>query len=136
MMLREEKGLYKELRFEMLEGMAPSLVQCGAQLTGTMLLYCPTAGKSQFHNAIAYLMRRLDENASEQNFLHSFFHLTSGSAPFQLEKERFVAGLNRKEIVDTAPRRGKPRKSKLSSTMSPTPTGPSRRRATCKKGSI
>lgn len=107
MLLREERALYKEIQFEMLEGMAPSLVRVVQGLTGNMLLYCPTASKSHFHNAIAYLMRRLDENASEQNFLHSFFDFTPDS--FKLEKERFLAGLEMKDSLDSASRRGKPR---------------------------
>lgn len=109
MILREEKGLYKEISFEMLEGMAPTLVKVVQEATNTMLLYCPTASKSSFHNAIAYLMRRLDENAGKENFLHSFFTMDPEGKPFELEKGRFLAGLEKKESVDSSIRRGKPR---------------------------
>ena len=113
MLLREEKGLFKEVNFEMLEGMAPTVVKVIQNLTGNMLLYCPTTIQNHFHSAIAYLMRRLDENATDQNFLHSFFTMTRDSPSFELEKNRFFEGQKKKLTLDTSSRRGKPRFNKL-----------------------
>ena len=41
--------------------------------------YAPVVLKEDFHSAIAYLVRRLDENTSEENFLHDLFGMTPGS---------------------------------------------------------
>ena len=46
-----------------------------------MLLYCPAATKEEFQNAVAYLVRRLDENTAPENFLRQAFDLKPGTAP-------------------------------------------------------
>ena len=63
--------------------------------TGTVLLYAPACRKEGFVNAIGYLVRRLDENTGEENFLRHAFDLEVGSAAWsQLEgafRESFSA---------------------------------------------
>ncbi|WP_373036742.1 proline dehydrogenase family protein [Sulfurimonas sp.] len=58
---------------EMLEGMSESAYKVLKNDGVNVILYAPTATKETFTNAIAYLVRRFDENTAEQNFLrHSF----------------------------------------------------------------
>jgi RHH-type transcriptional regulator, proline utilization regulon repressor / proline dehydrogenase / delta 1-pyrroline-5-carboxylate dehydrogenase len=67
--LAQHNGVTAYFSFEMLEGMADHVRRAIQETAGDMLLYAPVAGKEQFINAIAYLIRRLDENTSEENFL-------------------------------------------------------------------
>ncbi|MGA7144078.1 MAG: proline dehydrogenase family protein, partial [Desulfobacterales bacterium] len=55
--------------FEMLEGMADHIRRAIQEMPGDIMLYAPVATKDQFINAIAYLIRRLDENTEAENFL-------------------------------------------------------------------
>ena len=54
--------------FEMLEGMADHVRRALAEKAGDVLLYAPVATKEEFINAIAYLVRRLDENTGTGKF--------------------------------------------------------------------
>ncbi len=69
MLLRAENSVENEVTFEMLEGMADHIRRVVQKLTKDILLYCPVATKEDFQSAIAYLIRRLDENTGPDNFL-------------------------------------------------------------------
>jgi len=75
---------------EMLEGMSDGARQAIKELSQDVILYAPTAKKEQFTNAIAYLVRRLDENTAEQNFIRHSFGLTVGSNSWNKQKELFL----------------------------------------------
>ncbi|MDO8149497.1 proline dehydrogenase family protein [Isoptericola sp. b515] len=65
------------LDIEMLQGMAPieaRLVRAEvARDGGQVVLYTPAVRDEDFDVAISYLVRRLEENAAEQNFVHAAF---------------------------------------------------------------
>ena len=103
MLLRSEHNLEKEVSFEMLEGMADALRHVVHELSGSMLLYCPAAEKEQFQNAIAYLVRRLDENTAPENFLSCSFSLTANSPDWRSQAEQFTAAFQKQ--VQTTPNR-------------------------------
>jgi RHH-type proline utilization regulon transcriptional repressor/proline dehydrogenase/delta 1-pyrroline-5-carboxylate dehydrogenase len=64
-----------------------------------VLLYAPVAAKDQFINAIAYLIRRLDENTSEENFLRYACDLTPNSDQWTFLHQQY---LNAVASIDTA----------------------------------
>lgn len=73
MLLARERGVEEYVSAEMLEGMSEAAYQRLKSEGLNVILYAPTATKETFTNAIAYLVRRFDENTAEQNFLrHSF----------------------------------------------------------------
>jgi RHH-type proline utilization regulon transcriptional repressor/proline dehydrogenase/delta 1-pyrroline-5-carboxylate dehydrogenase len=73
MLLAKERGTQKYCSAEMLEGMSEAAYQVLKKEGLNVILYAPTATKDTFTNAIAYLVRRFDENTADQNFLrHSF----------------------------------------------------------------
>lgn len=74
-----DRGVSAALDIEMLQGMAPAQARAVRDVVGRVLLYTPVVARSDFDVAIAYLVRRLEENAASQNFLHALF--TDGSAP-------------------------------------------------------
>lgn len=77
-------------KFEMLEGMSESARLAIKELSGDVILYAPTATKEQFTNAIAYLVRRLDENTGEQNFIRYSFGLKVDSPEWKAQEKLFL----------------------------------------------
>jgi RHH-type proline utilization regulon transcriptional repressor/proline dehydrogenase/delta 1-pyrroline-5-carboxylate dehydrogenase len=77
------------VEFEMLEGMAPAVAEATAERLGGLLLYAPIVAKGDIESAIAYLVRRLDENSGPDNFLTHSFSLQVGSPVWEAEAERF-----------------------------------------------
>lgn len=98
-LLRASKGVEADVCFEMLEGMADPVKRCVQKLTGSMLVYCPIARRQEFQNAVAYLIRRLDENTGPENFLRHSFGLKVGSKAWESEKTRFLASISRMDTV-------------------------------------
>jgi len=105
MLLRSESNLEKQVSFEMLEGMADAMRRVVQELAGGMLLYCPAAEEEQFQNAIAYLVRRLDENTAPENFLSCSFALTPDSEAWRNQAEQFAAACLAEKNVKTTPNR-------------------------------
>lgn len=87
------RGVADGVDFEMLLGMASGQAQAVKKDVGHLLLYTPVVHPSEFDVAIAYLVRRLEEGASHENFMSAVFELDSNSALFDREKERFLASL-------------------------------------------
>lgn len=105
MLLREREGVRDHVEFEMLEGMANHQARVIRQAADGLLLYAPVVLKEDFHSAIAYLVRRLDENTSEENFLHDLFGMTPGSRSWEAQKKRFLKACQEKDDVKYGPNR-------------------------------
>ena len=101
-LLAESHQVTKYLKFEMLEGMADHVRRAINEITSDVLLYAPEAKKEQFINAIAYLVRRLDENTADDNFLRHSFNLQVGSKEWHFLKEQFIHSVNRIEKLSSA----------------------------------
>lgn len=87
-LLASQRGAQQGLDFEMLLGMAPNQARVVSKTVGKLVLYTPVVYPKEFDVAIAYLIRRLEEGATKDNFLSSAFQL-SDSKYFELEVERF-----------------------------------------------
>lgn len=105
LILREKFNLGELVEFEMLEGMANHQARAVQKAAGGLLLYAPVVKKEDFHSAIAYLMRRLDENTADENFLHDLFGLEVGSAAWEAQKGRFLQSFRRMNEVSDQPQR-------------------------------
>lgn len=86
----KKNGVLEYFKFEMLEGMSESARLAIKELSGDVVLYAPTATKEQFTNAIAYLVRRLDENTGEQNFIRYSFGLKVNSPEWKAQEKLFL----------------------------------------------
>ncbi len=99
-----ERGVESRVEFEMLLGMATGQAEAVRRDVGNLLLYTPVVNPSEFDVAIAYLIRRLEENASQDNFMSAVFELSSSEPLFQREQARYLASLAELETpVATAP---------------------------------
>lgn len=90
--------------FEMLEGMS---LQCSYELSKIhdLILYAPVCDEAHFNNAIAYLVRRLDENTSEDNFMRYFFNLKVNDSNWNIQKNIFLSSLEGTKNLDNSTRR-------------------------------
>ncbi len=104
-----EAGALDRVDVEMLEGMAEGQARAVAALMGRLVLYTPIARSDDMTSAIAYLVRRLDENTAPENFLHDLFRLVPGGDAFRRQQDRFVASVAARREVDTRPRHGQDR---------------------------
>ena len=105
-LLAEERGVAHRVEFEMLQGMAPAQAREVHADTHGLLLYTPIVGRADFDVAISYLFRRLEENASEDNFLRHLFTLKPDSKEFLNQADQFQkAVMNRWEVSSTSRRK-------------------------------
>ncbi len=103
--LAAERGVSAQLDIEMLEGMANAEALAIIADVGSVLLYAPVTVSDDFASAVAYLVRRLDENTAPENFLRASFDLTVGSATFAEQERRFRDAVAQRHTVTTQSRR-------------------------------
>ena len=92
-LLANERGVSDRVEFEMLLGMAQGQAEAVKKDVGGLLLYTPVVHPQEFDVAIAYLIRRLEEGASQENFMSAVFELADNQLLFEREKQRFLASL-------------------------------------------
>ncbi|WP_344295142.1 bifunctional proline dehydrogenase/L-glutamate gamma-semialdehyde dehydrogenase [Agromyces neolithicus] len=99
-----ERNVADKVEFEMLLGMATGQAEAVRRDVGNLLLYTPVVNPSEFDVAIAYLIRRLEENASHDNFMSAVFELADDRGLFDRELARFQRSLValRPELVEGA----------------------------------
>ena len=105
LVVRANNGVEDEVEFEMLEGMANHQARAVQAAAGGLLLYAPVVKQDDFHSAIAYLVRRLDENTAEENFLHDLFGLQVGDEKWAKQKGFFLTAVKRRDEAPAAPNR-------------------------------
>ena len=82
-LLARERGVEEYCSAEMLEGMSETAYHVLKDDGLNVILYAPIATKDTFTNAIAYLVRRFDENTAEENFLRHSFGLSVNSPAWE-----------------------------------------------------
>lgn len=95
-LLATRRRVEARVDFELLLGMGTATADAVKRDVGGLLLYTPVVALTEFDSAIPYLIRRLDEHSSGENFLSGAFDLATNEALFEREAERFrasVAGL-------------------------------------------
>ncbi|TWT74165.1 proline dehydrogenase family protein [Allorhodopirellula solitaria] len=97
-------GCGSHVQFEMLEGMANHQRRAITNRDVPMLLYAPACRRTEFLNAICYLIRRLDENTGPENFLRHSYALQPGSETFEHLATAFTQSLEEMDSVPTAAR--------------------------------
>ncbi|MGH7331854.1 MAG: bifunctional proline dehydrogenase/L-glutamate gamma-semialdehyde dehydrogenase [Candidatus Rokuibacteriota bacterium] len=106
LLLRQAHGVEAWVEFEMLEGMANHQARAVQARAGGLLLYAPVVKAEDFLSAIAYLVRRLDENTAPENFLRHVFDLEPGSPEWRAERDRFLMAFSvESEGLSDTPRR-------------------------------
>lgn len=99
------RGVQAQLDIEMLEGMANGEALAIARQVGGVLLYTPVTRHDDFASAVAYLVRRLDENTSPENYLRASFGMSSSSPAFEAQAARFRTAVTQRHDISTESRR-------------------------------
>src|SRR5579875_1600699 len=92
-LLAGDRGVRDGIDFEMLLGMATGQAEAVRKDVGGLLVYTPVVHPREFDVAIAYLIRRLEEGASDENFMSSVFDLATREDLFERERQRFLTSL-------------------------------------------
>ena len=92
--LAEEEGVLEHIHFEVLQGMGFPIGQVIHGLKKDLIIYAPTCSMRHFTNAIAYLVRRLDENSSRSNFMRYLIDLEVGSESWDFLKGSFFRSIS------------------------------------------
>jgi RHH-type proline utilization regulon transcriptional repressor/proline dehydrogenase/delta 1-pyrroline-5-carboxylate dehydrogenase len=92
-LLAKRRGVEHRIEFEMLLGMATGQAEAVKRDVGGLLLYTPVVHPREFDSAISYLIRRLEENASSENFMSALFELAGNEKIFAREEGRFLASI-------------------------------------------
>ena len=101
-LLAEARGVSQSVSFEMLQGMAPAAARVVLAATGRVVLYTPVVDPADFDHALAYLFRRLEENAGGDNFLAALGEPgRPGRGSFERERDRFAAAVSDRAKVRT-----------------------------------
>lgn len=93
-LLAGARGVRDAVEFEMLLGMATAQAAAVKADVGPLRLYTPVVHPAEFDVAIAYLIRRLEENASEDNFMSAVFELSTNRELFDRERDRFYRSVS------------------------------------------
>ncbi|MEO8263694.1 MAG: bifunctional proline dehydrogenase/L-glutamate gamma-semialdehyde dehydrogenase, partial [Pseudolysinimonas sp.] len=103
-LLAQRRSVTTRVEIEMLLGMAAAQADAVRKTTGGLLLYTPVVHPEEFDAAISYLVRRLEENASTDNFMSGLFELDDAGI-YGRERDRFSASLSDLDLALPAPRR-------------------------------
>ncbi|MFD1825218.1 bifunctional proline dehydrogenase/L-glutamate gamma-semialdehyde dehydrogenase [Mumia zhuanghuii] len=109
-LLAGRRGVRDGVDVEMLLGMAQGQAEAVRRTVGGLLLYTPVVRAAEFDTAIAYLVRRLEEGASPENFMSAVFDLGSDERLFARERDRFLASLRAVDATVPEPRRRQDRR--------------------------
>lgn len=88
--LAEHREVRHRVDFEMLEGMANAQAREMRDRTGDLLVYAPICYDADFDSAVAYLVRRFDENTQPGSFLGSLFAMEVDSHAWHEQSQRFL----------------------------------------------
>ena len=95
LLLRQRRGAESQVEFEMLEGMANAQAEEVRERSGGMVVYTPVCFEHEFESAVAYLVRRLDENTEPGSFLGALFALKEGTPEWEQQSAAFLAACQR-----------------------------------------
>ncbi|MDD7937843.1 proline dehydrogenase family protein [Actinomycetospora lutea] len=117
--LAAARGAERQLDVEMLQGMAPAQARVVARdVREQLVLYTPVVHRGDFDAAVSYLVRRLEENASPENYLYALF---SDAGPTSYV-DRFRASVRDRDTMRATPRRTQDRADETPAI--PDPVGP------------
>ena len=100
-----KRHVLQQLDIEMLEGMANAEALAVTQSGHQVLLYAPVTRSNDFASAVAYLVRRLDENTSDENYLKAAFDIGKNVDKFTEQKIRFENSVRDRHTISTQSRR-------------------------------
>ncbi|PHS05257.1 MAG: 1-pyrroline-5-carboxylate dehydrogenase [Blastopirellula sp.] len=106
LLLREKNQTCEQVEIEMIEGMVNHQARVIRDAADGLLFYAPVVNAKDYQSALAYLVRRLDENTAPENFLHDLFSLSPGSDAWEKQRDLFKQGWQLRNTVSSDSNRG------------------------------
>jgi RHH-type proline utilization regulon transcriptional repressor/proline dehydrogenase/delta 1-pyrroline-5-carboxylate dehydrogenase len=103
--LAKSRGVTEQIDVEMLEGMANPEALALVASGQPVLLYAPVTRRDDFASAVAYLVRRLDENTAPENYLRAALFIGDDPTVFEEQQRRFIDSVEARHAVGTVRRR-------------------------------
>ncbi|NMO88723.1 bifunctional proline dehydrogenase/L-glutamate gamma-semialdehyde dehydrogenase [Actinomycetospora sp. TBRC 11914] len=131
--LAAARGVERQMDVEMLQGMAPAQADAvAADLPSdeSLVLYTPVVHREDFDAAVSYLVRRLEENAGQENYLYAMFSAAGPSSYV----DRFRASVRDRDTVADSPRRTQDRSAEMEAMAHSLHLTPGRRRSPADEG--
>ena len=119
--IANKRNVMDQLDLEMLEGMANPEALAIAKRSMRILLYAPVTRADDFASAVAYLVRRLDENTAPENYLRSSFEIGSNPEKFKEQSDRFLASASQRHDISTMSIRHKNHKFEINDSFENAP---------------
>jgi RHH-type proline utilization regulon transcriptional repressor/proline dehydrogenase/delta 1-pyrroline-5-carboxylate dehydrogenase len=119
--IAKKRNVMEQLDLEMLEGMANPEALAIAKRSMRILLYAPVTRADDFASAVAYLVRRLDENTAVENYLRSSFEIGTNSEKFKEQSDRFLDSASQRHEISTKSIRHKNHKFQIDETFENAP---------------
>lgn len=95
------RGVREQLDVEMLEGMANGEALALVEQGNPVLLYAPVTKPEDFSAAVAYLVRRLDENTAPENYLRAAFEIEDNPQVLKEQEARFRNAVIARHSIST-----------------------------------
>jgi RHH-type transcriptional regulator, proline utilization regulon repressor / proline dehydrogenase / delta 1-pyrroline-5-carboxylate dehydrogenase len=119
--IAKKRNVMEQLDLEMLEGMANPEALAIAKRSMRILLYAPVTRADDFASAVAYLVRRLDENTAVENYLRSSFEIGTNAEKFREQSNRFLDSALQRHEISTKSIRHKNHKFQIDQTFENAP---------------
>ena len=119
--IAKKRNVMEQLDLEMLEGMANPEALAIAKRSMRILLYAPVTRADDFASAVAYLVRRLDENTAAENYLRSSFEIGTNPEKFKEQSDRFLDSASQRHEISTKSIRHKNHKFQIDQTFENAP---------------
>ena len=119
--IAKKRNVMEQLDLEMLEGMANPEALAIAKRSMRILLYAPVTRADDFASAVAYLVRRLDENTAVENYLRSSFEIGTNAEKFREQSNRFLESASQRHEISTKSIRHKNHKFQIDQTFENAP---------------
>jgi len=105
--IAKHRGVLGQMDIEMLEGMANAEALLLSSKYKKVLFYTPVTGDNDFASAIAYLVRRFDENTSAENYLAASFSISSSNETYIEQEGKFLKAVSdRHKVITNSIRHG------------------------------
>ena len=99
--IAKSRKVVNQMDIEMLEGMANAEALALSSKGKKILLYTPVANDDDFASAVAYLVRRFDENTSPENYLSASFSIAESNETYIQQENKFFRAVSDRHTVST-----------------------------------
>ena len=103
--LSAQRNITEHVHYEVLVGMGGGLSRALVSIGQSVLVYSPAVADENLHAAVAYLVRRLDENTADENFLRHSFAMHAGDVAWRAQYRAYQRSRRQMHALSKTKRR-------------------------------